>query len=194
MTDHHMNLSSLKDLGNAEFKAKNFEKAIEIYTDALNETPTDHTILGNRAMAYSNLQKFEEMLKDAEKCIEIKPDWGKGYHRKGAALHKLGKFEESAEAYSKGLSIDPKNASMSAGFHELRNEWQSKTGDKQAPEDLLTSEEAVDKLKADPRTAAYFNDPQFVGLWAMFKSDMIKENPAMMMQMFQSDSRLMMCF
>jgi stress-induced-phosphoprotein 1 len=126
MTDQHMNLSSLKDLGNAEFKAKNFEKAIEIYTDALAETPTDHTILGNRAMAYSNLQKFEEMLKDAEKCIEIKPDWGKGYHRKGAALHKLGKFEDAMEAYAKGHEVDPSNKALLQGLEEMRSDFKRK--------------------------------------------------------------------
>ena len=167
MTDQHMNLTNLKDLGNAEFKAKNFEKAIEIYTDALAETPTDHTIYGNRAMAYSNLGKFEEMLKDAEKCVEIKPDWGKGYHRKGAALHKLGKFEDSMEAYAKGLKIDPTNAAMRQGMDEMRNSFKSRNS--AGPTDLLMSPEGEGKLKTDPRTAGFFKDPQFVGLWGMIK-------------------------
>ena len=103
---------NMKALGNTEFKAKNFDKAIELYTAALTTTPDDHTIYGNRAMAYMNTGKYDEALKDGEKCIELKPDWGKGYHRKGAALHKLGKFEDSMGAYAKGLEIDPNNAAM----------------------------------------------------------------------------------
>jgi len=74
-----------KDLGNQAFKAKDFEGAITHYTDALSIAPTDHTILGNRAAAYHNLNKYDEALTDAEKCIEIKPDWSKGFQRKAMA-------------------------------------------------------------------------------------------------------------
>jgi stress-induced-phosphoprotein 1 len=75
-----------KDLGNQEFKAKNYAKAIEFYTLAIDENPTDHTIYGNRSASFHNLKKYNEALVDAEKCIEVKPDWSKGYQRKGLAL------------------------------------------------------------------------------------------------------------
>jgi len=81
---------SLKDQGNAAFKAKDFDAAITHYTAALETAPTDHTILGNRAAAYHNLSKFDEAFADSEKCIEIKPDWSKGYQRKGMAQQALG--------------------------------------------------------------------------------------------------------
>jgi stress-induced-phosphoprotein 1 len=45
----------------------------------MEETPTDHTIYGNRSASYHNLKRFKEALEDAETCIELKPDWGKGY-------------------------------------------------------------------------------------------------------------------
>jgi len=70
---------SSKDQGNAAFKQGNYTLAIQHYTDALSETPNDHTILGNRAAAYQNSSQFAAALADAEKCIQIKPDWGKGY-------------------------------------------------------------------------------------------------------------------
>lgn len=76
-----------KSLGNEQFKLKNFEKAIEFYTQAILENPTDHTIFGNRSASYHNLKNFENALKDAEECIKIKDDWTKGYQRKGMALH-----------------------------------------------------------------------------------------------------------
>lgn len=82
-----------KDLGNQEFKAKNFDKAVEHYTQAISENPSDHTIYGNRSASYHNLKKFNEALADGEKCIEIKPDWGKGYQRKAMALHALGRLD-----------------------------------------------------------------------------------------------------
>jgi stress-induced-phosphoprotein 1 len=76
---------SMKEQGNAAFKAKDYNLAIQHYTAALNENAGDHTILGNRAAAYHNLSKFQEALADANKCIEVKPDWSKGYQRKAMA-------------------------------------------------------------------------------------------------------------
>jgi len=49
---------SMKDQGNAAFKAKDFDKAVEHYSAALLESGNDHTILGNRAAAYHNMSKF----------------------------------------------------------------------------------------------------------------------------------------
>jgi stress-induced-phosphoprotein 1 len=62
---------SMKDQGNAAFKAKDFDGAIKFYTQALDSAPSDHTILGNRAAAHHNLKNYNEALEDAEKCIEI---------------------------------------------------------------------------------------------------------------------------
>ena len=101
-----------KELGNEQFKAKNFEKAIEFYTAAVEENPTDQTIYGNRSASYHNLKKYNESLADAEKCIEIKPDWGKGFQRKAMALQGLRKLEEALEAYEEGLKLDPGNAQI----------------------------------------------------------------------------------
>ena len=57
-----------------------------MYTKALEESPKDHTILGNRAAAYQNNGDFDKAMTDAELCIEVKPDWSKGYQRKAMAL------------------------------------------------------------------------------------------------------------
>jgi stress-induced-phosphoprotein 1 len=70
---------SNKDKGNDAFRAKSFETAIEFYTEAIKENPQDHTIFGNRAAAHHNLRNWDSAMEDAESCISIKPDWGKGY-------------------------------------------------------------------------------------------------------------------
>ena len=98
-----------KEQGNEMFKAKNFEKAVEFYGQAIQENPTDHTIYGNRSASYHNLKEYENALSDADKCIELKGDWSKGYQRKGMALHGLHKLKQSMDAYKKGLELDPNN-------------------------------------------------------------------------------------
>ena len=77
---------SFKEQGTEAFKVKDYDKAVELYSKATEETPTDHTIYGNRAAAYHQMGKYDEAMTDAEKCIELKPDWSKGYQRKAMAL------------------------------------------------------------------------------------------------------------
>ena len=34
-------------------------------------------LLSNRCAAYLNLKKYEDALEDAERCVQIEPDWSK---------------------------------------------------------------------------------------------------------------------
>ena len=102
-------MATQKELGNEQFKAKNFDKAVEFYSTAIDETPTDHTIYGNRSACYFKLNSYQKAIDDAEKCIELKPDWSKGYQRKGNALHGMGNKAEALITYQKGLEVDPSN-------------------------------------------------------------------------------------
>ena len=74
-------MATPKELGNAAFKAQDFNKAVEHYTEALQATPNEHTILGNRSASYHNLKKYDQALEDGLRCVELKPDWAKGYLR-----------------------------------------------------------------------------------------------------------------
>ena len=60
-----------------------FSKAIEL-------DPANHVLYSNRSGAYASKKEFEKALEDATKTTELKPDWAKGYGRKGAALHGTG--------------------------------------------------------------------------------------------------------
>lgn len=108
-----------KALGNEQFKAKNFEKAIEFYSQAIEQNPSDHSIYGNRSASYFNLKDFRKALDDADKCIELKDDWSKGYQRKGMALHGMGDRAEALLNYKKGLEKDPNNAQIKTEMAKL---------------------------------------------------------------------------
>lgn len=47
-------------------------------------------LYSNRSGAYASKKDFDKALEDANKTVEIKPDWAKGWGRKGAALHGTG--------------------------------------------------------------------------------------------------------
>ena len=73
-------------------------RAITHFTNAIEIDP-NNVLYSNRSACYCGLRKYEQALEDAECCIGAKPDWGKGYGRKGAALHGLGRYNDAISAY-----------------------------------------------------------------------------------------------
>lgn len=59
-------------------------------------------------------------MQDAEKTVELKPDWPKGYSRKGAALYGLEELQDAVSVYEKGLSLDPENALLKKGLQDVQ--------------------------------------------------------------------------
>jgi stress-induced-phosphoprotein 1 len=68
----------LKSEGNKLFKDAKFKEAAVCYTKALKIEPKNHLLLSNRSAAFLGMGRDNQALKDAENCIEIKPDWAKG--------------------------------------------------------------------------------------------------------------------
>uniref|UniRef100_H3GTA3 J domain-containing protein n=1 Tax=Phytophthora ramorum TaxID=164328 RepID=H3GTA3_PHYRM len=84
-----------------------------MYTRALELDPENAVYLSNRSAAYLALGDARgKALKDAEKCIELRPDWWKGYSRKGAAQHALQRYDAARATYNEGLKLEPDNGSL----------------------------------------------------------------------------------
>ena len=64
--------------------------------------------------------KLVAAILDAEKCVELKPEWGKGYSRLGFALFKKGDLSGAQKAYAGGLACDPNNVMCNDGLAEVR--------------------------------------------------------------------------
>lgn len=59
----------------------------EKFSQAIELDPSNHVLYSNRSGAYASLRDYAKALADANKTTEIKPDWAKGWGRKGTALH-----------------------------------------------------------------------------------------------------------
>ena len=55
------------------------------------------------------MKAYDQAMWDAEKCIEVKPDWSKGYQRKAMALHSKGDRDEAIKFYEQGVEKDAAN-------------------------------------------------------------------------------------
>jgi DnaJ homolog subfamily C member 8 len=45
---------------------------------------------------------ISKALRDAEKCVELAPEWSKGYSRLGAAQQALKRFQPAMDTFRKG--------------------------------------------------------------------------------------------
>jgi tetratricopeptide (TPR) repeat protein len=95
-----------KNKGNEAFKSNNVNEAIEFYTKAIELDPKNLLCFSNRSVSYLKLEKYEDALKDADSCIELRPSWAKGYFRKGTALHNLKRLEEAKVVLEKAAELD----------------------------------------------------------------------------------------
>ena len=109
----------LKTKGNAAFAAKNYDEAIDFYSRGIVIDPNNHVLFSNRSACHAGKQNWAQAVEDADKCISIKPDWGKGYGRKGAALHGKGDLEGAHKAYKAGLAVEPGLAMLSNGIAKV---------------------------------------------------------------------------
>ncbi|KAG9151807.1 hypothetical protein Leryth_002082 [Lithospermum erythrorhizon] len=108
------------------FRRKDFSAAIDAYTQAIDFDPTDATLLSNRSLCWIRLGQADYALADAKSCRALRPDWPKACYREGAALRLqqalytfcLQKFEDAANAFYEGVTLDPENMELVSAFRE----------------------------------------------------------------------------
>ncbi|KAF7367281.1 Hsc70 cochaperone [Mycena sanguinolenta] len=109
-----------KQSGNALMSAKQYDQAIEAYTQAIALDPTNAIYYSNRAAAYSSKNDHLSAVGDAEQAIKIDPKFVKAYHRLGHAQYSLTDFRASADAFERGLKLDPNNAGLKSGLENSK--------------------------------------------------------------------------
>ncbi|KAJ2782428.1 Hsp90 cochaperone [Coemansia interrupta] len=181
--------NDLKTQGNAAFAAGNHDEAIKLFTQAIELDPTNHVLYSNRSASLASLKKYEDALADAEKTVELKPDWPKGYSRKGAALFGLQRLAEAKDTYEAGLKYDPENALLKKGLNDADTQLKSA---ERAEDDIgkqfanAFKGDVLGKIAANPKTAPFLADPAFVS-----KIRTIQENPEKLSE-FANDQRVTM--
>ena len=80
----------LELLGDSYAKEKNYEKAIEIYNEALKIDPNKSTVYQYRAYAHEALEDYFNALLDMNEAIKLNPDSGYYYFKRGEYSFKIG--------------------------------------------------------------------------------------------------------
>lgn len=155
----------MKDQGNKALSAGNVDEAIRCYTEALSLDPSNHVLFSNRSAAYAKKGNYENALQDACQTIKIKPDWGKGYSRKAAALEFLGRLEDARVTYQEGLRQEPSNQQLKDGLQNIEAKLAEKT-----MMNPFAMPNLYQKLESDPRTRELLADPSYRALLEQLKS------------------------
>lgn len=79
--------------------AKDFSKAIEMYTKAIELIPTNAIFYANRSLAHLRQESFGFALQDGIAAVKADPTYLKGYYRRAAAHMSLGKFKQALSDY-----------------------------------------------------------------------------------------------
>lgn len=184
--NNQMDAAGWKAKGNEAFSAKNFPEAIECFSKAIELDASNHVLYSNRSASYASLNKYEEALTDAEKCVSLNPQWAKGYIRLGAAQHGLENFDAAVATYNKGLEIEPENATLKQSLESVNADRRAAAGaGQQNPFAKMFGPGTMDKIRANPQLAAYLAQPDYVQM-----VNTVCANPQMM-NMYMQDKRMM---
>ncbi|KAI9925729.1 hypothetical protein AWENTII_012163 [Aspergillus wentii] len=139
---------ALKAEGNKAFSAKDYPTAIEKFSQAIGLDSSNHILYSNRSAVYAAQGNYQGALDDANKATEIKPDWSKGWGRKGAAYRGLGDLLAAHDAYEEALKLDAGNEQAKTGLSNVKR--------------AINAEAQADGVTGDPTggLGGIFNDPQ----------------------------------
>ena len=172
-----------KAQGNAALQAGNPTLAIECYTKAIQLDGSNHVYFSNRSAAYMTKGDAHNALEDANACLGLKPDFVKGYSRKGAALHALERFNDAIQAYQDGLQQFPDDAGLQKGLAEAQRDKDAPPGGSAAGG--LFGPQMMAQMALDPRMRPFLNDPEVMG-----KIKLVQQNPNMLQTLLQ-DPKMM---
>jgi len=112
----------MRNKANQKYTSRSYSEALELYNAAFDLTPYDHLVLGNRSITHLKSGNFKAALEDANKAVELRPDWAKGHLRRGNALKMLGRHDEAFKALFSCLVLEKNVKSQKPVKQELAKE------------------------------------------------------------------------
>lgn len=128
-------VEEVKNRAKGAFAQKDMPSAELLYGKAislLDSIPgkSEAPLYSNRSMVRLNLNKVEEALADANKCIELDAAFVKGYHRKAQALTRLNEWDDAIAAAEEGKLRDPANKAFDEVIDKAKKDKEKDVEDK----------------------------------------------------------------
>lgn len=110
----------LKEKGNAAFKGKQWNKAVNFYTEAIKLNDSNATFFCNRAAAYLELGSYQQAEADCNQAVLLDKKNVKAYLRRGTAREMLVSYKEAAQDFKHALVLEPQNKAARDAEKRLR--------------------------------------------------------------------------
>ncbi|CAF1356875.1 unnamed protein product [Rotaria sordida] len=160
-------VEELKSKADAAFSAGENDQAVNLYTQAINLDEKNYVLYSNRSAVYAKLNKYEDALKDAEKCIALKPDFIQGYLRKGTALSFLNRYDDAIRIYEEGLKIDSNNQELLTDLENVRKYTNNKSIANEIG--FFSNPQFIHQLVTNPKAQQLLQDPETAKLMKLLQ-------------------------
>lgn len=84
--------------------------AEKIWSDLIDEFPTNPALWSNRGNTRASLNEFDAALEDLNEAVRLAPDEVDPYFNRGAILEQKQQFEAAIQDYNKAIELDPNEA------------------------------------------------------------------------------------
>jgi tetratricopeptide (TPR) repeat protein len=133
------------NFGNALFKQKNFDRAIEHYKKAIEISPGYIDAHSNLGVALFQAGRLDEAIEQFKAVLRLQQDNPKAYFYIAGALLKQGKIDEAVGCYEKALALNPDSVESHFNLARALNIQQRSA---------QAAEHYQQVLKLDPNNAA----------------------------------------
>jgi F-box/TPR repeat protein Pof3 len=104
----NMSPEEYQELGRRYYKLKQYDKAVESFTQGIETSPTAG-LYDHRAATYEKLEDFNAAVKDGREMIKMNKKDIRGYLRTASLLEKMKKPETALGIYKYGMKNVPVN-------------------------------------------------------------------------------------
>ncbi|OZJ02857.1 hypothetical protein BZG36_03218 [Bifiguratus adelaidae] len=143
-----------RNAGNELYKKNDWPGAIQQYTESIKRNDKDVRAYSNRSACYLKLLALSEAMKDAEKCIELDPEFARGYTRKAAVEFAKKDYSECLETCMLAKEKD-KDGKLS---HEIQQQMMKCYAAMNA-QGGESQEETLKRAANDPEVQRILGDP-----------------------------------
>jgi tetratricopeptide (TPR) repeat protein len=99
-----------KEKGNEAMKLGDYQKAVDLYTEAIKIDLSNAVYRCNRSAALIEVNEFEAAEEDAYIATQLDPNYAKAWSRMGMAILKQGQGKRAKKAYERALQVAGKDA------------------------------------------------------------------------------------
>lgn len=111
----------LKALANEAFRAGHYPRAVELYTQAIEQLDSPRPeYFTNRASAHFQNGDFVAAKADAEAAIDLDPNFTKGYWRIAECERIMHQLDKSVEYYRRALETKPNNRKIVLAIRDVQ--------------------------------------------------------------------------